>query len=498
MQRIVGWVMTLAMIGFLSAAVQAQTLDNVRQSVVKVHTTVRMPDLARPWAKQAPQKASGSGLVIEGKRILTNAHVVSYASEVYVQGYQDADRIEARVVAVAPGMDLAVLELDDESFFENRPALPLADDLPRVRDSVDAYGYPTGGEDLSVTNGIISRIEIAGYNHGVIGLRIQVDAALNPGNSGGPAIADGKVAGVVFSGVPSADNIGYLIPTEEIKTFLADIDDGDYDGKVRLYDELQTIENQALRDKLGLTREITGMMVTRIRTGADEETYPLKPWDVITHIGEHSIDNDGHVRIREDLRVRFNYWAPKLAKDGQVGLTVFRAGQNVEVQAPVQVDLDYVMPPLDNDYPRYFIYGPLVFSQITREHAQAASRYQAMLSQTASPLLTRMTDTAQTEGEEMVAVFSPLFPHRIAKGYDSPYFAIVEKVNHVKINNLAHLVEVLRDSKEEFVVFEFAGRQYETIVFKHKDAINATEEILTDNGIRYQHSGDLEAVWKKK
>ncbi|MFI4981786.1 MAG: trypsin-like peptidase domain-containing protein, partial [Nevskiales bacterium] len=90
----------------------------VERSVVKVFTTVRYPDPFRPWAKQSPSDISGSGVVIDGHRILTNAHVVLYASQVQIQANQGGDRVGATVEAIAPGIDLAVLKLDDNSFFD--------------------------------------------------------------------------------------------------------------------------------------------------------------------------------------------------------------------------------------------------------------------------------------------------------------------------------------------------------------------------------------------
>ena len=85
---------------------------------------MRYPDLVRPWAKQSPREASGTGVVIEGKRILTNAHVVLYASQLFVETSQSGDKRAATVESVSPGMDLAVLKLEDESFFEGRTPLP--------------------------------------------------------------------------------------------------------------------------------------------------------------------------------------------------------------------------------------------------------------------------------------------------------------------------------------------------------------------------------------
>ncbi len=107
------------------------------------------------------------------------------------------------------------------------------------------YGYPQGGSTLSITKGIVSRIEFAGYNEGISGVRIQVDAAINPGNSGGPALVDGKMVGLIFSKLTQADNIGYIIPSEEIDLFLKDVADGTYDGKPSMHEALQTFENDA-------------------------------------------------------------------------------------------------------------------------------------------------------------------------------------------------------------------------------------------------------------
>src|SRR5689334_10296221 len=114
----------------------------VENSVVKVFSTVRQPDAARPWAKQEPTEISGSGAIISGKRILTNAHVVLHASQVQVQANQAGDRLSARVEAIAPGSDLAILKVDDESLFNSRPALNFRKTLPDAKDAVMVYGYP--------------------------------------------------------------------------------------------------------------------------------------------------------------------------------------------------------------------------------------------------------------------------------------------------------------------------------------------------------------------
>ncbi|HTB61775.1 MAG TPA: trypsin-like peptidase domain-containing protein [Polyangia bacterium] len=132
-------------------AVPPVTGAGVERSVVKVFSTVRRPDPLKPWNKQAPDEQSGSGVIIEGHRILTNAHVVMYASQVQIQAFQAGDKISATVEAIAPGIDLAVLKLDDDKLFATHPALGRAPGLPDVKDAVLAYGYPAGGSNLSIT-----------------------------------------------------------------------------------------------------------------------------------------------------------------------------------------------------------------------------------------------------------------------------------------------------------------------------------------------------------
>jgi S1-C subfamily serine protease len=471
----------------------------VENAVVKVFSTMRYPDTYKPWTKQAPQEATGTGVIIEGKRILTNAHVVLYASQMQVQANQAGDKISATVESIAEGIDLAVLKLDDETFFDNRPPLVRANTLPDIKDAVLAYGYPTGGTSLSITKGIVSRIEFTGYNLSVSGLRIQIDAAINPGNSGGPAVVGDKMIGLAFSHLGGAQNIGYIIPNEEIELFLKDVADGKYDGKPAMFDGLQTLENPALRTYLKLGKDVEGMVVHE--TYGTDANYPLKEWDVITKIGDTKVDDQGMIKLGANLRVRFQYLIQQIAKNGKVPLTIVRGGKEMAIDLPVSADRPMLIPDLKGAYPSYFVFGPLVFStataQFTGGFAGNAGALNA-LSILASPLSARRGDQPAFPGEELVVVSSPFFPHKLAKGYGQPATHVVKTINGIAIKNLKHLVEVLRDATDEFVTLEFEGRNMEALVFSRKDMVAATDEILTDNGVRAQGSADTLGVWNAK
>jgi S1-C subfamily serine protease len=487
----------------LSLFANAQVTDksssgaSLENSVVKVFSTVRGPDPFKPWGKAAPQEITGSGVVIEGKRILTNAHVVGYASQVQIQTGQAGDKISATVVAVARGMDLALLKLDDESFFDSHAAVPRASILPEVRDAVFAYGYPTGGNSLSITKGIVSRIEFVTIHGGTEGLRIQIDAAINPGNSGGPAIAGDKMIGLAFAVATNAQNIGYIIPNEEIELFLHDIADGNYVGKPMLLDVVQTLENPALRDYLKLDKAVEGVVVQR--AFSDAAGYPLKEWDVITHIGDIPVDNQGMVKLSSNVRVRFQYQVQHLAVKAKVPLTLIRGGKTFKIALPVLNGRPQLIPALDGAYPSYFVCGPIVFSRATGEYisfitgnAQAMHAY----SFNASPLILKRGDMPSASREELVVIASPFFPHKLVTGYNNRFGAVVYSINGVPVRSLAHLVILLRDLKDELVVIHFDQRFGENMVLPRKAMLAATESVLSDNGIRSQGSPDMLAIWQ--
>ena len=493
------WVIgtTLAVAAQAADAGKPEALEN---SVVKIFSTMRFPDPFKPWTKQAPSEATASGVVIEGKRILTNAHAVLYASQVQIQANAAGDKLSATVLAIAPGIDLAVLQLDDPSFFDSHPPVARASKLPQIKDPVLAYGFPTGGSSLSITKGIVSRIEFVSYNYPVSGLRIQIDAAINPGNSGGPAIAGDKMIGLAFSRLGGdTQNIGYIIPNEEVELFLKDIADGRYVGKASMYDDLQTLENPALRDFLKLDKGVEGMVVHR--PDKTDSSYPLKEWDVITRIGDTSIDNQGMVKIDKDLRVNFAYMIQRLAKDDKLPLTVVRAGKPLKIELPVSANRPTLAPDLHGEYPSYFVYGPIVFSRASRQFLSLFENNAGLLrilGFVKSPLVTRVFDAPSADLEELVIISSPFFPHKLANGYSNATGSVVYSINGTPVKSLKHLVALLRDLQDPFVTIEFASRSGEALVFSRAAIMAATDEILTDNGVRAQGSPDMLAVWQAK
>eukprot|EP00899_Mesostigma_viride_P003081 jgi/Mesvir1/12774/Mv22830-RA.2 len=196
-------------------------------SVVKVFTVSVGQNYFLPWQSHGQRELTGSGFVIDGKRIITNAHVVDDYAFVLVRKHGHPTKYKAKVEAVSHECDLAILRVDEDSdFWTGLVPLELASEgeLPLLHENVSVVGYPSGGDSISVTGGVVSRMELIQYTFGGTNLlAIQIDAAINPGNSGGPVFLENKVVGVAFQCLPDADNIGYIIPVPVVRRFLADV-----------------------------------------------------------------------------------------------------------------------------------------------------------------------------------------------------------------------------------------------------------------------------------
>jgi len=198
-------------------------MRSMLRSVVKVMSTSDAPDYEQPWQTEGPDAAVGSGAIVmtpRGARVLTNAHVVQNQVFIEVRRYGKSRKFEAVVEGVGHVCDLALLKVKDSGFAKSSPVFPIGD-LPVLGDRVSALGFPIGGERLSITEGVVSRIEIYPYEHSQRHLlAVQIDAAINSGNSGGPVVKDGEIVGIAFEALDEAENVGYMIGAPVVKHFL--------------------------------------------------------------------------------------------------------------------------------------------------------------------------------------------------------------------------------------------------------------------------------------
>src|SRR3989475_5965577 len=169
----------------------------VQKSLVRITATSVEPDYKAPWNAGALERGVGAGFVISGNRIMTNAHVVANSRYVTVERDGDPNKYPAKVQFIANDCDLAVITVPAPDFFKNMLPLQFGG-IPTLESTVSAYGYPIGGERMSVTTGIVSRVDFQLYTHSSVDqhLTIQISAQINPGHRGGPLYQNAENAGV--------------------------------------------------------------------------------------------------------------------------------------------------------------------------------------------------------------------------------------------------------------------------------------------------------------
>jgi S1-C subfamily serine protease len=484
---------TLALLFLAAAALPAaDSSDPLKASVVKVFAVKKPADYYQPWQMGYQQSSSGSGVVLKGNLILTNAHVVGDQVHLQVMKAGATHKATARVKFVAHDSDLALLEVDEADFFKGTKAV-VPGPLPHQRDRVAAYGFPAGGDELSITEGVVSRIEVRTYSHAETNLlTIQTDAAINPGNSGGPVFKDGKFVGVSFQGYSGAalQNTGYFIPGPVVDRFMADVADGRYDGVPGLGLVWQKLENPDLRAWLGLKGEPGGVMVTKIVPGSGSDGV-LKENDVILSVDNVPVAENGTIPFADQERVELVHLLTMHQKGERAHLKVLRDGKPLTLDVPLLGIPDLVPGPAYDERPSYFVYAGFVFQPLS-------SNYLSVW-QGSGPTRFKLYQEQglPSPGQRQVVFINTVLPHDVNVGYHKLGQAIVTTVNGHAISELKDVIEALKTPVKGYHIIEldhWAGspdNRGTRVVVDAKAAEAANPKILEAFGIPADRSADL-------
>ncbi|XP_073041141.1 protease Do-like 10, mitochondrial [Primulina eburnea] len=456
-------------------------------SVVKIFTVASSPSYFLPWQNKSQRETMGSGFVIPGRKILTNAHVVADHTFVLVRKHGSPTKYRAEVQAVGHECDLAILVVENEEFWEGMSFLELGD-TPFLQEAVAVVGYPQGGDNISVTKGVVSRVEPTQYVHGATQLlAIQIDAAINPGNSGGPAIMGDKVVGVAFQNLSGAENIGYIIPVPVIKHFIAGVQEtGDYVGFCSLGLSCQPTENAQLRDHFKMRPGLTGILVSRINPLSDAYRV-LKKDDIILSFDGSTIANDGTVSFRNRERITFDHLVSMKKPNETAEIKVLRNGEEHDFSVTLR-PIEPLVPVHQFDkLPSYFIFAGLVFIPLTQPflHEYGEDWYNTSPRRLCERALRELPKKA---GEQLV-ILSQVLMDDINTGYERLAELQVKKVNGIQVNNLKHLRQLVEDSFKGSVRFDLDDER--VIVLNYDSAKLATARILKRHRIPHTMSSDL-------
>lgn len=456
-------------------------------SVVKIFTVSSSPNYLLPWQNKSQRETMGSGFVIPGKRILTNAHVVADHTFVLVRKHGSPTKYRAEIQAVGHECDLAILVVESEEFWEGLSFLELGD-IPFLQEAVAVVGYPQGGDNISVTKGVVSRVEPTQYVHGATQLMaIQIDAAINPGNSGGPAIMGNSVAGVAFQNLSGAENIGYIIPVPVIKHFISGIEEtGKYVGFCSLGLSCQPTENIQLRTHFRMHPEMTGVLVSKINPLSDAHRV-LKKDDIILAFDGVPIANDGTVPFRNRERITFDHLVSMKKPNETAQVKVLRDGEEYEFSVTLQTLQPLVPVQQFDKLPSYFIFAGLVFVPLTQPylHEYGEDWYNTCPRR----LCERALRELPTRPGEQIVILSQVLMDDINAGYERLADLQVKKVNGVEIKNLKHFSQLVENCSMESLRFDLDDER--VIVLNYQLAKIATSRILKRHRIPSAMSRDL-------
>ncbi|MGB1310150.1 MAG: trypsin-like peptidase domain-containing protein [Leucothrix sp.] len=455
------------------AAAKASPLNTQRlsDSVVMVYATAKSDNPRAPWSSHTAS-GSGSGFFLEGGRIITNAHVVENHTFIEVQRDGDSKRFEAEVEAVAHEVDLAILKLKSPEQLADIQPLVLGE-LPDVHQEVTVFGYPVGGQALSITKGIISRIEHQMYVHSYLTFQaIQVDAAINPGNSGGPALVNNKVVGIVMQSRNGEENIGYMIPVTILKRFLADMEDGRYDGFPELSARFQSLVSPALRKGYNLTEQQSGVLVSKVcyNTPTDEQ---LKKGDIITRIDGQKIENNGMVVSDKRHRVDFEHFVQLHQLGDTVALDLVRDGKPMTVNVSLTKNLksNFVF---DQD-PRYLIYGGFVI--IAKRKPEECLTKEEFVQK-------------QDDIQEDEILVSQVLASSSNRGFHNSIYTRLHKINGQSFSSFKQFYALLKQGQSPVVLLENEGGYQ--IAIDRQLADSEHDELLKKYRVQKAHSKEVE------
>ena len=445
----------------------------IKKALVKVYSSYQFFDYTSPWQFSQSDNSTATGFIIEGNKIITNAHAVLNSRFLQI---------------ISEEYDLALIEVEDKSFFSGTSSLKFGP-LPLIQEKLTVYGYPLGGDKLSTTQGIVSRMEHSMYTltnkRFLIG---QTDAAINSGNSGGPVVSNGKVVGVAFAGLSSADNIGYFIPVNIVNNFLDDIKDGKYDGPPALGLELTELESHSHRRMLGIENKQGGVLIKKVFQNSPFEGV-LQKNDVLMKLDNYPIEYDGTIEFRKNEKTDISYInqqkkygdslsyeiiRDKKTKTGNVKL------QKKDIRFTVITDVPVETPP------SYFIYGGLLFEPLTSNYMSAAIESESAI----GSLISVYNKEDSYKDYKQLVVLVRVLAFDVNLGYSDLTNEVIVKVNGEKYEDFKDFTRKVRNVKSEFIIFE--NDKGDEIVLDVKEVEAQKEQLMQNYSISSDMSSDIQ------
>jgi len=484
---------------------------------VKLFVTTSCRSYMEPWLVKPQKQCTGTGFATQNRLIVTNAHVVQDAQVVEVKKNSHSKKYPARVICIGHDVDLALVEVVDQSFWMEPEAQVFIDlssadqEYPELYSEVRTVGFPAGGNTVCVTRGVISRLDGHVYVHprcqsifegtvnspGYLPI-IQIDAAINQGNSGGPVFdAYGRCVGVASSTLPSAQNVGYIIPLDIVLLFVCEHrDTGKWTGISEIGLRCSTLESDAMREYLQMG-ERSGLRIRSVAPlGAASKV--VRAGDILLEVDGYAVSNEGYVCLPfsgQKVEIPYDVLVTRKRKGEPSVLKLLREGQEHQ-ETVVFGPIAPLAPRFDryDSSPEYLMLGGMMFTKLTipliNEYLHSTPEQQRNNFIDTS-VISEATEKWKNGTEELV-VRVRCFKHQVNLGYTCASMCVLRRFNGADVVTFAGLAELAATALcpngpgSPFIIFDFdqAGRTPSSqVVLRAADIRDADNEICKNQHI---------------
>lgn len=481
--------------------------EELVQAVCKIECIHREPLFAAPWDETDSHKSQGSGFVVADPRdpentrlVITNAHCIDFATQIRIQKHHSDVKAPAKVVRLNRDCDLAILAVEDPEFWysdvgDTRFLCPVFSlgAMPVLQDSVRVVGYPNGGTEVCVTQGVVSRIQLQTYCHsGIDLLAVTTTAVINCGNSGGPVVDDqNRCVGIAFQG---SFDLGEFIPTCVFERFL-DVGPVQNDGEVVSVANIpfswQLLKNKAMISSLKLDEmNETGIYVTRVGFGAVSEK--LKVGDVIVEMEGIDIGNMGTF-VLDSNRIGFGHLITSRAPGDVIQMGIVRDGERSNIELTLESEGTYdLVPEHDKEtavggMPDFLVVGGIVFVALSGDSLRNIGNERREIIWRHMEL--HAVYPAKKNAEEEVVVVSKMLPNDVIEGYDDISASVVTTLNGKYINSLQDMAWEVESCTEDYLKIQFdapVGECTPLVILDRKLMIQEEEALFKEYRIPFR------------
>lgn len=457
-------------------------------SIIRVNATLQEYSFIKPWEKGAPAPRRGLGALISNDQVLTTAEMCVNATYIELEHPSSGAKVPAKIVGRDYEANLALLEpaLPNSRVFEGVVPMERTNGV-RAGDLVEVWQIEDNGDGVSTPVEVlrvnVDRYFVRGSNFLVYQVKGSLQARVNSFTL--PVIQDGKLAGMLLS-YNSKEQTANILPMPIVEAFLADLEDGEYQGFPNLgISFAQTLDEQ-LREFCGIEDQSGGIFVRKVAKDSSADKGGLKEGDVILKVDGKEIDSRGNYLDADYGRISFSHLVRGGAKVGdtiQLDLIRDKKLESIEVELSRKDAADHFVDPYMFDRgPKFIILGGLIFQELTRPYLESWGDSWPTQAPFKLVYAASSTEVYQTDDREKLVFLSNVIKTPSTLGYEGVNSVVVDKVNGEPIGNIKDLAAQFEATPEDGI-HRIELMDYPNVIYVRDDLSRQVNQQLLQYGI---------------